>query len=72
MRLNPSGRSIINYDGENSVYQYIGEAPVGSSTSSASWKIFRLEFTGTNSFIKKWAEGSNKTIKITICKRWVV
>ena len=38
---------------------YIGEAIVGSLTSTASWRIKRLDESGNPEIIIKWADGSS-------------
>ena len=64
MRLNPSARTQLRYDGENATYSYVGESPVGAATSAPAWKIFRLENTGTASLNKYWADGSDLFNKV--------
>ena len=64
MRLNPSVRTQLRFDGENTTYNYVGEAPVGSTTTSANWRIYRLENSGTASLIKMWADGSDQFNKV--------
>lgn len=64
MKSNISSRSTILFDGESTLNNYIGEAPIGSATSDSVWKIYRLNFTGTNSFSRKWADGSDKFDKV--------
>ena len=64
MRINQSLRTILYFDGEDSVNNYIGEAPTGSATSSPVWRIYRLQSTGTASLNKKWADGSDLFNKV--------
>ncbi len=59
MKLAPAVRSALIFDGENSTYNYVGEAPVGSSESSAVWRIYRLTNSGTASIKKEWADGNS-------------
>ena len=66
MRLNPSVRTILNFDGESSIYNYIGEAATGASITDPVWKIYRLEYTGTGSINKRWADGSDLYNKIWV------
>jgi len=64
MRLNPPVRVQLRFDGENSTYNYVGEAPVGAATTDASWRIFRLENSGTASLTKMWADNSDQFNKV--------
>ena len=64
MRKTENSRGLLLFDGENSTYQYVGEAPIGSSTSTAVWKIYRLTMSGTNSISRAWADGSDLFNKI--------
>ncbi len=42
--------------GDNNIL-YVGEAPIGSATSSAVWRIQRWDIT--TGAIKKWADGNS-------------
>jgi len=64
LRLNTPVRTQLRFDGENATYNYIGESPVGATTTDASWRIYRLENTGTASLIKMWADGSDQFNKV--------
>ena len=59
MRQNPPVKSALRFDGENSTYNYVGEAPIGAATSASNWRIYRLTNTGTASLIKQWADGND-------------
>ena len=58
MRLNPPLRKALRYDATSSTVQYVGEAPISSSESSAVWKIFRLTYVG-DSITIEWADGDD-------------
>lgn len=58
MRLNPSRTGALRFDGEDTTYNYVGEAAVNSSTASAVWRIYRLDNT-SRSIIKQWADGDD-------------
>lgn len=47
------------YDGNNNLI-YAGFAPVGSSTSVATWQIKKLTYTGTNLTSVTWPELNSK------------
>jgi len=50
---------------EVSTYTYIGEAPPGSATSAAVWRIKRMDESSTNpDLVIKWASGNNNYDKI--------
>lgn len=59
MRLNLPTRTATRFDGEDATYNYVGKAPVGSSTSTACWQIFRLTNSATASIIIEWADGDD-------------
>lgn len=61
--LNPSSGSLLSADLamqmiEVGVYTYIGKAAIGSLTSDAVWKIYRLD--ETHGLIVLWADGDNE------------
>ena len=64
MRISVPQRGQLLFDGEDATYQYVGEAPIGVPTSEASWRIYRLYLSGTNSVTKAWADGSDLYNKI--------
>lgn len=47
----------INLDQADANTLYIGEAPIGTTTSEARWAIRRMSTSGTISTIK-WADGN--------------
>lgn len=57
----PFRRKAI-FDAENSTYSYFGEANWGVATSSASWRIMRLTYSGTNSSVLtiEYADGDDE------------
>jgi len=59
MRLSPAVRGALIFDGEDPVYNYVGEAATGSSTAAAVWKIYRITNSGTASIRKHWADGND-------------
>lgn len=62
--INGSNTVKIEYSGDNAIY--IGEAIPGSGTSSASWRIKKLTYSGDNVTDIKWAEGDS----LTFNKNW--
>ena len=48
---------------EASPYTYVGEAAAGTATSSASWRVSRLEASG-NDVIILWADGNTNADNI--------
>lgn len=60
MKISPSVRGAFRFDGEDSTYFYVGDAPEGTSDSSPVWRIYRLTNSGTNSLIKEWADGNSQ------------
>ena len=64
MRQNPSRNTVLRFDGEDSTYNYVGEAPIGLATSGSGWRIYRLHNTGTASLVKAWADGSDNFDKV--------
>jgi hypothetical protein len=59
MKLSPSVRGALRFDGESSTYNYVGDAPEGSSESAAVWRIYRITNSGTASLAKEWADGNS-------------
>jgi hypothetical protein len=51
-------RRALRYDGDSASVQYVGEARFGVSESEASWRIFRLTYTG-GSISQEWADGND-------------
>lgn len=58
MKLNPPINRAVKWDEASSTVFYIGEAPVGSPTSRAIWRIKRMTLTGNN-FDIDWADGND-------------
>ena len=58
MRLNPPLRKALRYDADSATVQYVGEAPISSSESSAVWKIYRMTYSG-DSITIEWADGDD-------------
>lgn len=59
MKLAPPIRGALRFDGEDSTYNYVGEAPVGSAETALVWRIYRLTNSGTASIKKEWADGNS-------------
>lgn len=53
----------IAYDGNDNP-QYVGVAPQNASTASATWKIFRITYSGSNATVIEWADGDRKSDNI--------
>jgi hypothetical protein len=64
MRLNTPVRVTLRFDGEDSTYNYVGEAPVGTQESDPYWRIYRLTNTGTASLKKDYADNSDLFNKV--------
>lgn len=58
MKLNPGVLATVRVDDASSTVTYVGEAAVASSEGSATWRIKKLETTGTVLKIT-WADGNN-------------
>ena len=58
MRLSPSIRGALVFDGNSSSVQYVGEAATGSSEADPVWRIKRLSYTGGTIKIT-WADGDD-------------
>lgn len=52
-------RRQVKFDGEDSTVHYIGETNFGTATSSPTWRIFRLVYSGTGSFTLEYADGND-------------
>lgn len=50
-------KRLVKFDGSNASINYIGEASMGTDTSSASWRISRLTYIN-NDFTLDWADGN--------------
>lgn len=59
MKLASAVRGSLIFDGEDSTYNYIGEAPVGADEGSPVWRIYRLTNSGTSTLKKQWADGNS-------------
>lgn len=63
MRVNTPVRVNLKFDGEDPVYNYVGEAPLNTTTDEPYWRIYRLTNSGA-SLSKDWADGSDQFNKI--------
>lgn len=52
-------RRQVKFDGEDPTVNYIGESSFGTATSTPTWRIFRLSYTGTGSFTLDYADGDD-------------
>ncbi len=53
-----SSSLTLQMDEAGSGITYVGDAPIGSATSSAVWRIKRLDESGDPELIIKWADGN--------------
>lgn len=58
MRINTPVQSSLRVDEASTTVTYVGDAPLGSDESTATWRIKKLETTGTVLKIT-WADGNS-------------
>lgn len=52
-------RVALQFDGESSTVNYVGEASFGAATSAAVWRIKKITYSGSSLNIT-WADGNDE------------